>query len=435
MRRGGPVASCRMNSDFYFIAFALFAGSFLVVQAICAGKFVRALRVRPGLSGEEESCREAVVILCLRGRDPDLPDTISGLLRQDYPSYSIRFVIDHPEDPAMETLVDCLSKSSFTRYEIMTLRSPGSRCSLKCSSLVQAVADLDSSVHFVAQLDADTIPGSRWLRDLAAALAPADVGAASGNRWYAPQTNSTGSLMRYFWNAGAVVQMYCFRIVWGGSMAIKTEAIRRAALTSRWSESLTDDTLLFSALRSVGLKVAFVPALLMVNREEITREVFQSWVARQLLLARLYHPRWIGVVGQGALLGCILAGAVGGIALCLVSGEPALAVLYFGVLVAFQIGVDLILRRLEAAVATKLQEKGESVRSPRRLPGNRFAFYRTMLLTQWSYLRALASAMTLRRLDWRGIEYEVNGPQAIRMTGYQPGRECPGVHTQPGHSL
>jgi len=424
-----------MTSESYLIAFAIFAGLFLFVQSICVGKFVRALWPRRALAAEADFRKEAVVILCLRGSDPYLSSTIGGLLRQDYPSYSIRFVVDHPDDPAMETLLECLSKSPFTRYEIMTLRSPGSTCSLKCSSLVQALEDLDPSVHFIAQLDADTIPGAHWLRDLAAALAPTDVGAASGNRWYAPGTNGTGSLMRYFWNAGAVVQMYCFRIVWGGSMAIKTGAIRQAGLTSLWSESLTDDTLLYSALRSVGLKVAFVPSLLMVNREEITREVFQPWMVRQLLLARLYHPRWVGVVGQGALLAVILAAGLGGFGAGLASGEPTLAGLSLAILIAFQIGVAFILWCLESAVERKLLEKGEHVRSPRRPPGNQSAFYTTMLLTQWSYLRALASAMTLRRLDWRGIHYEVNGPRAIRMTGYQPGRECPGMHTQPGHSL
>jgi hypothetical protein len=173
----------------------------------------------------------------------------------------------------------------------------------------------------------------------------------------------------------------------------------------------------------------------MVNREEITREVFQPWMVRQLLLARLDHPRWVGVVGQGALLAVILAAGLGGFGAGLASGEPTLAGLSLAILIAFQIGVALILRCLEAAVERKLLEKGEPVRSPRRLPGNRFAFYRAMLLTQWSYLRALASATTLRRLDWRGIEYEVNGPRAIRMTGYQPGRDCPGMNPQPGHSL
>ena len=71
---------------------------------------------------------------------------------------------------------------------------------------MQVVKSLDDSYEFIAQLDADTIPHRSWLRELAAALEGEHVGAASGNRWYMPTEPDCGSIVRYLWNAGAVVQ-------------------------------------------------------------------------------------------------------------------------------------------------------------------------------------------------------------------------------------
>ena len=73
----------------------------------------------------------------------------------------------------------------------------------------------------VALLDADTIPHRTWLRELVAPLADPRVGAATGNRWYMPAEAGWAGLVRYLWNAAAVVQMYCYGIAWGGTLALK----------------------------------------------------------------------------------------------------------------------------------------------------------------------------------------------------------------------
>ena len=39
-----------------------------------------------------------VVILCLRGADPQLEDCLSGLLHQDYDNWELRIVVDHIDE-------------------------------------------------------------------------------------------------------------------------------------------------------------------------------------------------------------------------------------------------------------------------------------------------------------------------------------------------
>ena len=96
---------------------------------------------------------------------------------------------------------------------------------------------------------ADTIPHRTWLRELAAALADEQVGAATGNRWYMPQQPTWGSLVRLFWNAAAIVQMWFYGIAWGGTLAVKTKVFRESDLLERWGNAFCEDTMTFAALK------------------------------------------------------------------------------------------------------------------------------------------------------------------------------------------
>jgi cellulose synthase/poly-beta-1,6-N-acetylglucosamine synthase-like glycosyltransferase len=224
---------------------------------------------------------------------------LAAILDQDYPRFELRIVVDHRSDPAMPVVEDVLSSRPAANAIVQQLSDPLGTCSLKCSSLIQAVAGAEPSAAFVAQLDADTIPHRSWLRELATALSDEHVGAATGNRWYMPDNPTWGSLVRYAWNSAAVVLMHSYRIAWGGTLAIRTSVIRDAGLLDRWSRAFCEDTMLFRILRDAGWEVRFVPSLMMVNRESCDLAGFVGWVQRQLLTARLYHPSWWAVVAHG----------------------------------------------------------------------------------------------------------------------------------------
>ncbi len=153
------------------------------------------------------------------GADPFLARCLDGLLRQDYPSYEIRIVVDSPADPAWEIVREVLAKPACADVKVALLERRLETCSLKVSALLQALDGLDDSCQAVALIDADATPRTHWLRDLAAPLRDPKVGATSGVRWYITDSPQWGSLVRMAWGAAAAAQMVAFGIPWGGSMA------------------------------------------------------------------------------------------------------------------------------------------------------------------------------------------------------------------------
>ncbi len=404
-------------SFMHVVLFVVLIASALIQFLLAAG-FVRRLRTwrRPLLN--DELCPKAVVVLCLRGGDPFLSRCIAGLLGQDYPNFEIRFMVDHADDPAMPILQKSLEGSPDDRYRINVLSSPFPSCSLKCSCLVQAVESLDDSVEILALLDADTIPHSSWLRELATALSPKNVGAATGNRWYLPTVASHGALVRYAWNAAAVVQMYWYEIAWGGTLAIKLDSIRRAGILDRWRLAYGEDTLVRMALSKIGQRVAFVPSLMMINREDCTLVSFQSWVKRQLLSARLYHPFWLLVVAHAITSTALILWALLIFMVLAIRGDLMGAGLVLLSLFVFHASLTSMLPWIERSVFAIVQARGEAVAWPRRPSWLRLLWI--AWVTQWTYTWALLSCLFMKRFFWRGIEYEVGGPWSIKMKEYHP---------------
>ena len=130
-----------------------------------------------------------------------------------------------------------------------------------------------------------------------------------------PATPTAGSLVRYLWNAAAVVQMYWYEIGWGGSLAIKAKFLRQSDLRQRLANAFSEDTTICRCARAHGYRIAFSPSLVMVNRETCSVKGVFGFLQRQLLTVRLHNPWWWAVVGHGVAttaalgLSCLL-GAV-----------------------------------------------------------------------------------------------------------------------------
>lgn len=390
----------------------------VVGQAILVLGFVRKLREKPPELVSDELAPRAAVILCLRGSDPFLPDCLRGLLSQDYPDYDIRIVIDHPDDPAYQIAAKVVEESGTSRVSLEFLQEKRSTCGLKCSSILQVVESLDESYHFVAQLDADTQAHPTWLREIATALADEEVGAATGNRWYMPRSHSVGSLVRFSWNAAAVVQMYWYRVAWGGTLGIKTRLFRETDLLEKWSRAFCEDTMLYGILKGIGLRVAFVPSLMMINREACDLGGFFRWVSRQLLTARLYHPAWPAVVVHGIVSTLTPAVTLGAMIYAIGQNEGAAAGCLAVSLGLYEASLALLLWPMETAVRKIAHRRGEPTEW--LTPGRSLKLFAIMPVTQIVYATALTAAQFAKSTIWRGIAYRVDGPWQIRMKMYQP---------------
>ncbi|MBW4611380.1 MAG: glycosyltransferase family 2 protein [Hassallia sp. WJT32-NPBG1] len=364
----------------------------------------------------DDQLPKTAVILCLRGVDPFLSNCLRSLLNQNYPQYDLKLVVDSYDDAAWKIATD-ISEQAATNVQISPLKMVRHNCSLKCSSLVQAISELDDSYKVVALIDADTVPHPNWLRELVTPLTHPKVGATTGNRWYVPTGKYWGSMVRYQGNISTVVQMFLFRIPWGGNLALKTEIFRETALLDKWGQALNEDKLLCKVLKKQGMQVKFVPSLIL-NREECDLPSLLTSLERQLLSSRLYHPLWSTVIGDviSSILFPTLAILLGLVAL--LSGQWDVAALSLGNFAIYTIGLLFLMLGFEVGVqqAIRFQEKTTTKLSAVTLMKMLIA----IPLTQWVYGLAFLSSLRTPTVNWRGVSYEVKGPWDVRLVKYHP---------------
>jgi glycosyltransferase involved in cell wall biosynthesis len=388
------------------------------VQAFPTLGFARVLERfrRPRLS--DEDCPKAAVILCLRGGDPFLASCLQGLFQQDYPRFTIFVIVDSPEDPAYRIVQEEVRRSGETNVVVQVLKERLTTCSLKGSSIAQAMSHIDSSYAVVAMLDSDVIPHSTWLRELVAPLTKPDIGVSSGTRWYMPARSTWGALVRYFWNAAATVQMYWNDITWGGSVALRGEIARHPDMIKSWTTAVSTDTVILRVVRSHGLKAEFVPSLIMVNRETCSLPSFFRWGQRQMVVVRLYHRAWAPVVTFGLLQSLLIGGAWAAVGVAASRGEWAPVAVLVPTLFALWLGFGLLFARMEARVREIVVSRGEPLEAFN--PNWTAQGYLAVFLTQIVYSLVLIKACFLRRVSWRGVRYQVNGPHDVQLISYEP---------------
>lgn len=363
-----------------------------------------------------EKLPPAAVILCLRGADPFLSDCLAGLAGQDYPDYRVTIVIDHADDPCAAVVNEFLERSPSDRFEVLFLNDPLKTCSLKVSSLMQAIERLDPRYEIVASLDADVVASPRWLRDMAVPLA-ADprLAASTGIRWFVPAERTLPNLIRRQWNIGAVVQMYLFDIPWGGSLAIRRSFFNQANLFERWSHCLCEDTPLAATLLQHHREIRFVPEAVMINRESITLPSVFRFIGRQLLFAQLYHPRWFAVQLPGILNAFLPLVSLGVCGVSIAKGHPlgwvlAAAIVGHGVSLVMQI------KLASSAVRQFLGRRGVELQKSPLNALTLSASVMSILTQMWGVVRPAF----IRTIEWRGITYRRTRGKQFELVEYVP---------------
>ena len=415
---------------------------------LCAGS-----RARPPSAPSADGLAPARIVLCLRGSDPFLAATLRAAIDQDHPDYELRIIVDSRADPAWAEVHEAIAaaglaasaagglpvpptsglpvlpssglpvlpssglpvlpSSGLRGIIVEPLESRPAASSLKCASVLQGLRGLDDSIGMVALLDADVVPPRHWLGTLAKTLADDRCGVATGNRWYQPPDAGLGTWTRAAWNGGALVQMVCFGIPWGGTLAIRRDVLDAAELPRKWAEAFCEDTLLPAAIRGLGKQVRFVPELIAINRESVTMASLLPWISRQLLTARLYHPAWMPVAGFGLSVPVVLAATAFAVGLAVARGDGTTAArllagagLFVASLPVLLAWIEQIVRRSVAGIITA-GEPSLSSRLPLMLAG--------VVVAQCVYVAALVRASLMRSSQWRGATYAIDGPWQIRL--------------------
>jgi len=392
--------------NFAQIVFMLLVGM-AMQQAFFAACFARRLVRSTRKTPHDRSWPKATVFLALRGADPALGQTLRSLMKQDYPNYRISITIDSEQDPAWAVAHDAVREANAEHVTIRPLVRRISTCGLQCSSFVQASEHLDDETEVVVTVDGDVITHPTWLRELVAPLEDATVGATFGNRWYMPECSSWGSLVRYFWNVGAVVPMDVLGIPWGGTLAIRRDVLDNVRLPETWSRAIVPDAPTKSLLDERKLKIQFVPSLMMPNRESCDLFYCYHFLKRQLTWTRLYNSNWWAVLLHAIFITWLMFSA-SAIVVCGLATNQTEAATWAGVgLISYTLGMFVLTFVLEIAVRKTLRHRGLptkwiSLQTALKLP---FVFP----LTQATYCLATIHAQFCNRVKWRGATYAIQG--------------------------
>lgn len=366
----------------------------------------------------DDKLPKTAVILCLRGADPFLPNCIEALLNQNYPDYDLKVIVDSPADPAWEVVNEIINTQAASNIQVSPLRIIRHNCSLKCSSLLQAVSDLDESYQAIALVDADTIVHPNWLRELIIPLSNPKIGVTTGNRWFVPTDKYWGSLVRYIGNVSTVVQMFLFQVPWGGSLAIKTQVLHQTGLLDKWGQAFGEDYLIHNILKKHGMRVKLVPSLIILNREECDLLGFLESIKRVLFYSRLYHPRWIAMISDAIssiLFPCV---AILLFLFALLDAQWNIAFLLLSTYCIYTVGLLLLTLILELGISPIIRSHGQPTTklSPEMIGKILIA----IPLTQWVYGLALINSLRMTTVKWRGIVYRIQNPWNIRLVEYHP---------------
>lgn len=368
---------------------------------------------KASLGGGDGPWPAAAVIVCMRGLDPSLQQAVEALASQDYPDFELHLALDSSTDPAAELARRIASRAAI-RTAVHVLPHPSTHCGLKCDLQRWAYSQISPAVEVVVFADADCLAEQDWLRRLVAPLADPTCGAVSGNRWYR-HAPGWGSEVRRIWNAAAVVQMYLYRICWGGSLAIRRRALEECGLIDIWKSTLCEDTVVKSTLAKAGWNVVYLPTLALVSAEVCTLSSASRWIVRQLLTARLYHPLWGLVAGHSVLVGSITILLIGGILASAIAGQwLSLAVFFAGLVVYQSTNLALLawIERLTVPESLRLEEGTKT----RRRGTSQFGL---VTLTQVIHSLAAIRALVCREITWRGIRYRV-AKRRVEMLEYHP---------------
>ena len=201
-------------------------------------------------------------------------------------------------------------------------------------------------------------------------------------------------------------------------MVLRGELARDPQMLQHWRTSFSGDTPVYSVLHQRGEQFYLNPRIVLVNRESTSTRSLLEWMSRQMLNTRLYHPAWKVVMTQAFAGFFVLIFAVTLNLIHLTMGNwemfaglaSALMIywlLYFG---GFLVA--------NAAICKLSYHDGQGVK--RMAVIDWLKLFVLIPMIPLVFFAAVVKAMGNRRVNWRGIHYQIKSPYDIELENYQP---------------
>jgi len=180
---------------YFFAAIVLWLGVLSLRGGLRFASYVRSDLTRPL---PDYNPFVSVIAPC-RGLESGLKENIAALFHQDYPEYEIILVTGRSDDPALD-LIEQIKDREAPSARVVIAGDAIDR-GQKVHNLTVATSSLDPRSEALVFVDTDARPSANWLRSLVAPLADANLGAATGYRWFIPVRDGFASELRSVWNA------------------------------------------------------------------------------------------------------------------------------------------------------------------------------------------------------------------------------------------
>ena len=277
-------------------AIAIIQGIISLLDGIRASRYMRTYRPR-------RISNERVLVFCpCKGIDPEFEKNIRSILDQDYPNFSVQFVVESEDDPAYAALREI-------GIQDVLVAGRASNCGQKVHNLTYAVRQTRTNADILVFCDSDARFDRQWLSKLIAPLDQHTI--TTGYRWYVSSRFHLPTLLRSAWNASVVSMLGAHErnFAWGGSMAIRRSTFDDIRVLDAWRGSVSDDYSLSRAAERSGTRIIFVPECLVPSHGECTFRELLEFTTRQITITRVYHPRiWrIGFIAQAISSAAFLA--------------------------------------------------------------------------------------------------------------------------------
>ena len=349
----------------------------------------------------------ATVFVPCRGVDEGLKENISALFDQDYPEFEIIFIADHAADPALAEIDR--ARRAFQKQTgplVSTIIAGAATDSgQKVHNLRAAVGKAHPLSTVFIFTDTDARTSRFWLRALVSPLQEEKIGAATGYRWFVPLKGGLAAYLQSVWNASIASALGKDRhknFCWGGSTAIRRGTFQRLQIGERWRGTISDDFTVSRLLHEANLEIKFVPYSLIPSFEDPTFGELFEFTTRQIKITRVYAPH----LWRAVLIGSIIFAIAffGGLALVLARALMGLSFLtpLLVLTLMFVLGAMKSHLRLRA-VAQFISDK--RMRRPAMTLAHVLLWPVASLLFLYNALAAIS-----RRIEWRGISYELKSP-------------------------
>nr|WP_269769550.1 glycosyltransferase [Roseomonas rubea] len=345
-------------------------------------------------------------MLAVTGRTDGLPPLLAALARQTLRPRRLIAAVESEADPAFAQLRELAPRLPFP-VEIVVAGLDESR-SQKATNLIAGLRRIDDQDDALVLLDADILPQDQWLSWLATPALNGTAEVVTGYRWHALDgAGPARHLVAWLDRALALGPRFVASgLVWGGSVALSRAAIARMNLEGALARTFSTDGAISRRARALHLRVLTRRAVLVPTPPEGGDREAIAFKRRQLQIVRVYVPRlwW--------LLGAVLAMEAAAVALLVMALAGDAAALAW-LLPPCAIGLARALLQDRVTRAVGIREGGVA-RAAQWLAGA------AVPLTAPLVLLLFATSARTRVIRWRHVEYEVLGPDRVRVLRRHP---------------